>query len=536
MLDCIIIGVNEQFFDLYAKGQEIFKDHSGSYGEIRTNSIFTDGAYYTSIEMMNWLLNNTVSRKWDLNVFETPNLGVFYLVNFLRSKNLATDFINHYNTGKAKLKDLLEKGARCIAITTTFYVTEEPIIDIINFVRSIDETIKVIVGGPRIYEICTSYTDSKRNMFLKRIGADYYIVDSQGESALYDLLMIIKSEGTPDILNIKNTIMINDDEVIISRQEKEANSLDENVIDWDLFERYEFGKVVYMRTARGCRYSCAFCTYPQFAGKHECSALNSIEKEMNQLRNKGVEYIIFVDDSFNIPLERFKAICEMMIKNRYDFKWLSFFRCVKVDESIVSLMKQSGCLGVYLGVESLNQTILKRMRKIDIDYIVCVDLFKKYDILTLGSFIVGFPGETEETIKETISIFNDHPTDFYNPQLYYHSKLAPINKYATELEIKGHGYTWSHYSMNWEEAMYWKNYMIINVDKSALLPLYSSGIWVLPYLIEQGISIEFFIEFTGFISDIIRENVSGIFKSKEQILQNFRKLKYIPINELAEGG
>jgi len=79
MLDCIIIGVNEQFFDSYAKGQEMFKDHSGSYEEVLTNSIFIDGTYCTSIELMNWLLNNTSSRKWNLNAFETPNLGVFYL-------------------------------------------------------------------------------------------------------------------------------------------------------------------------------------------------------------------------------------------------------------------------------------------------------------------------------------------------------------------------------------------------------------------------------------------------------------------------
>jgi len=451
------------------------------------------------------------------------------LVNFLRCRNLTTEFINHYNTGKEKLKGLLEKGSRYVAITTTFYVTDEPIIDIISFVRSIDKTIKIIVGGPRVYEICTSYPDSKRNMFLKKIGADYYIVDSQGESALCDLLTSVKSGGTPDISNIKNIIMINDDEVITSCQEQEANSLDENVIDWDLFERDEFGKVVYMRTARGCRYSCAFCTYPKFAGKHEYASLSSIEKEMNQLKDKGVEYIIFVDDSFNVPLERFKTICEMMIRNHYGFKWLSFFRCVKMDESVVSLMKRSGCMGVYLGVESLNQLVLKKMRKVDIDYITCVNLFKKYDILTLGSFIVGFPSETEETIKETIHIFNEHPTDFYNPQLYYHSKLAPINRHAVELKIKGNGYAWSHYSMNWEDAVFWKNYMITNVEKSVLLPLYSSGIWALPYLMEQGISKDFFIEFASFISNIIRGNVNGTFSSREQILQDFKKLKYIPI-------
>jgi radical SAM PhpK family P-methyltransferase len=534
MLDCIIIGINEQSIDSYAKEQKIFKDHSGAYEEVMTNSVFMDGSYYTSIEMMNLLLNNNGDYKWNLNIFETPNLGVLYLANFLRCRNISIDFINHYNSGKEKLKELIEKGARCVAITTTFYVNDEPIIDIIRFVRSVDEKIKIIVGGPRVYEICTLYPDTKKNSFLKRIGADYFIVDPQGESALCDLLFVIKSVGEPDIQNIKNIVMIKDGELITSEREQEKNSLNENVIDWDMFKCHEFGKVVYMRTSRGCLYSCAFCTYPQLSGKYECTSLYLIEKEMNQLRDKGVRYIIFIDDSFNVPIERFKKICNMMVKNSYNFKWISFFRCIKVSESIVSLMKESGCIGVYLGVESLDKSILKKMQKLDVDYVACVDLFKKYNILTLGSFIIGFPGETEVTVKETISIFNKHPTDFYNVQLYYYSKLAPVYRHAVEYEIKGDGYAWSHYSMNWREAVYWKNYMIKNVSKSTLLPLYSSGIWALPYLMDQGISIDFFVEYAGFISDLIKENVNGNFETKIQILQRFNKMNNNLVNNLVE--
>ena len=283
-----------------------------------------------------------------------------------------------------------------------------------------------------------------------------------------------------------------------------------------------------MRTARGCQFSCAYCTYPIFAGQHECTAIDSIEREMNQLQANSVRYIIFVDDSFNIPLNRFKAICEMMIRNQYDFRWISFFRCVKVDDSLVSLMKQSGCMGVYLGIESLNKTVLTNMKKGGLDYFACIDLFNKYEILTLGSLIVGFPGETGESIKETIDLFNEHPTTFYNPQLYYHSTLAPIHKRAKEFNITGHSYAWSHSSMDWQEAAKWKSYMIRNVKNSILLPLYSSGIWALPYLIEQGISKDFFIEFSAFVAEQIKSGIDEKYKSHEQISKEFQSLRSLP--------
>lgn len=523
MWDCIIIGINEQEFDSNAKFQEKLKERSGSYEEVLTNSIYIEGKYYTSIELMNLVLRENTTIDWNLNVFETPSLGVYYLTNFLRRRGLKVAFINHYNTGKEKLFSLMKEGVRSIAITTTFYVTDKPIIEIVQDIKEVDEFTKIIVGGPRIYDIYITQPTEKRNMLFNIIGADYYIINSQGEGALFELVSTIKSKENLSNTTIPNIISMKDGELSECIYVNESNSLDENIIDWDLFERSEFNSVVYMRTTRGCRYSCAYCTYPQFAGNYECSQFASIEHEMNQLKLKDVKYIIFVDDSFNIPTDRFKRICEMMIRNQYHFKWLSFFRCVNVSEELVWLMRESGCIGVYLGIESLNKSILNNMRKADINYIACRELFVKYDILTLGSFIVGFPGETEETIKETVRIFNEYPTTFYNPQLYYHSEMAPINQQADIFKIKKKGYEWSHISMNWKEAVYWKNYMIQNVKQSILLPLNSSGIWALPYLFECGITLDFFMKYSRIVSDIIKENtINGTSQTKEDIFRRFK--------------
>ncbi len=522
MLDCVIVGMNEQAFDPYAKRQELLKDHSGSYEEILTNSIRMDGRYYTSIEFMNCLLGELTSSEWKLNLFETPNMGVFYLTCFLRKHHLDTELVNHYNTGKEKLFRWLAEGVRCIAITTTFYVTDEPVMEIIRDIRKLDQTVKIIVGGPRIYDIYTSYPKAKRDLALGRIGADYYIVDSQGESALCRLVGEIKRKEGREIPAAPNVIAVENGHVSDCVQVRENNSLDGNVMDWDLFDRKEYGNVVYMRTTRGCRYSCAYCTYPQFAGNYECCSLESVEREMDQLKQKGVKYIIFIDDSFNIPLQRLQAVCEMMLRKRYGFRWLSFFRCVKTDRDTVRLMKESGCIGVYLGVESLNRRVLLNMRKADIDYMTCSSLFAEAGILTLGSFIVGFPGETEETIRETVRMFRECPTTFYNPQLYYHSKMAPVNGRKDEFQLKGNGYSWSHGTMDWKEAVYWKNYMIRQVDNSILLPLYGSGIWALPYLFENGVTLDFFMDYSRRVSGCIRDYAAGgTGKTKEQTFRYF---------------
>src|SRR5580692_8915848 len=72
---------------------------------------------------------------------------------------------------------------------------------------------------------------------------------------------------------------------------------------------------------------------------------------------------VFVDDTFNVPLPRFKKLLRMMIDKAWGFEWISFFRCSNADEEAFDLMARSGCIGVFLGIESGDQTILEYMDK-----------------------------------------------------------------------------------------------------------------------------------------------------------------------------
>lgn len=431
------------------------------------------------------------------------------------------EYINSFNNDKHKFKNYLKKEITCVAITTTFYVEDTPIIEIINYIREVNEDIKIIVGGPRCLDIYNSYNESKRNVIWNYIGADCYIIESQGEETLCKLVAALKKNKNADLSEIGNIVYKIQKDYTFTYANKENNCLDSEIINWDYFKSHDFVPSVYMRTSRGCCYACTYCTYPVFSGKYVCSDVSTIEKEMDILYSKGVKYITFIDDSFNIPNKRFIDICELMIRKKYNFKWLSFFRCSNFVDKQFELMKKSGCIGVYLGIESLSKSMLKGMNKNNIDYISCIKKFNEYNIPTMGSFIVGFPGETEETIKYTIDIFKKNPTTYYNPQLYYHSENAPINKMRDKYGIEGTGYNWSHNSMNWLEAIKWKNYMIKNVDDSILLPLYGSGIWALPYLLSQGIDYNFFKEFSRLVACIIKKNINNIDVSLDDAVKNF---------------
>src|SRR5205085_1938539 len=136
---------------------------------------------------------------------------------------------------------------------------------------------------------------------------------------------------------------------VMTPAELESNPLEEHMIDYSLFPKEDFNEFLTLRTAKSCPFSCSFCGFPQRAGKYKYLSVDLVEKELDAIRNIGrVTTLTFIDDTFNVPKERFREIMRMMIRNNYGFKWNSFYRSDHGDEKTVELMAQAGCEGANL--------------------------------------------------------------------------------------------------------------------------------------------------------------------------------------------
>jgi len=228
------------------------------------------------------------------------------------------------------------------------------------------------------------------------------------------------------------------------------------------------------------------------SGDHTVSGVETVRAELRYLVDNGLKYMIFIDDTFNVPLPRFKQICRMMIEEKFNLQWVSFFRCSNADDECFDLMKESGCLGVYLGIESFDQQILNNMNKsANVQrYRDGIRKLHERGILTFGSFIVGFPGETEQSVMNTIELIEETSPTFFNVQLYFHDPMAPIHQKREQYGIEGKYYNWRHNTMTWQEGAEWVEYMLRRVDKSLPLTLNGFSIWSIPYLLQNGFSVE----------------------------------------------
>lgn len=161
-----------------------------------------------------------------------------------------------------------------------------------------------------------------------------------------------------------------------------------------------------IKTSRGCDSSCSFCTSGVYYGRgwRGRSPENIIEEIKQVKLTQGIDNFLFLSDTFNGNREFVKKLTSGIISNGLHIQWVSNSRLDLLDEESISLMKNSGCILVSLGIETFEEEILRKNNKFLMQGQIeqGINLLKKYGILTYGYFIFGLEGETRKTIWRTI--------------------------------------------------------------------------------------------------------------------------------------
>lgn len=504
-LDCVIIGHNEVEFGSVVEDLRKTDSYSGAYRDLKANSVDLDGKRVNYMTLLNRCLMSATGRDHALHMGRLPHLGSLYIKSFLSRRGVNAEMVNSFNFDRDLLAQLLDEKPNAVAITTTLYVEHSPIVEIIDFVKRRNLQTKVIVGGPHIFNLCSTQEEEALDFVLGEIGADAYIFDSQGELTLACLLNELRNPK-PDLSRVPNLLYPGEGDAF-NRTNRiiEDNDMDENVIDWSRFEIESYTPGVQIRTARSCAFSCSFCKYPAMAGRLNLVSLPLIERELQTLNDAGASHVVFIDDTFNVPFPRFKEICRMMIKNKFDFDWYSFFRCSNSDDEAFDLMERSRCKGVFLGLESGDPGILTNMNKFSSveKYRVGIRRLKERNITTFASIIVGFPGETEASVRNTIAFLEETSPMFYRAELYYHYTNVPIHQRAAEFGIRGAGYSWKHNSMDWRTASRFVEEIYSTIKGPSVLPGYMFDFWSIPYLRGQGFSVDQIKKFAEIAQEIL---------------------------------
>jgi anaerobic magnesium-protoporphyrin IX monomethyl ester cyclase len=164
---------------------------------------------------------------------------------------------------------------------------------------------------------------------------------------------------------------------------------------------------------RGCPFSCDFCSKPVWGDLFRKPPLEKVFSEIGQIISLGYTCLWIADDCFTLDNEYLTAFCNEMIRRDVPICWTCLSRVDQLTPELVTLMKRSGCIRVYLGLESgSNETLGLMNKRVTVEQgIRAVHLFAGAGIGTAGFFMVGYPGETIESIETTFALVLSLPLD-----------------------------------------------------------------------------------------------------------------------------
>jgi len=219
----------------------------------------------------------------------------------------------------------------------------------------------------------------------------------------------------------------------------------------------------HVSSSRGCAWNCSFCGCPEFWGRNiRWRSPRKFVQELETLFRKGVSFFYFSDDTFTLRPERVIEICKGIIERNLRISWYAISRVDHVEEETLYWMRRAGCIQISYGVESGSVKIRKALGKpVKTEQIKrAFALTTRYGILSRAYFIYGAPGETWQTIQETIDLMDEiKPLS----AIFYILDVFPGTKLYSELK-KRHGIKEDLWLKKMEGIMYFETDPALNDD------------------------------------------------------------------------
>jgi radical SAM superfamily enzyme YgiQ (UPF0313 family) len=420
---------------------------------------------------------------------DLPSAG-YYLEGLMRQEGYDTFLTSKYDSDS--LKKMAELDPMAILVSTTMVVSVEGLMGIFQAIRQAMPGVAIIAGGVFIWKNYLSFTrypeaespwDQLFDVKFSSMDADVLIAAPHGRSALMQVLGGLKKgmrvrgdevkkgmkvrgdEGMEGVRGwieeIPNLVIPGKGGFVFTSREEEMVDYNTDFTRWDLVEKV-LHKIP-LRTSIGCPYRCVYCDFNKLYPKVFLRSPESIAAEL-ELAYKAFgrqPVIVHVsDDNVFINRKRVHEICNVILKSGFR-KWMAFMRANDYSEEEYNLMERSGLMLAFIGVESGDQGQLDRMKKKQ-EVLKLKSTIENLDarfISTFNTFLVGYPGETPETLQNTIRFLNElsltHLTASYEA---FPLRIHPLTDLTepgnrAKWDLKGFNHDWSHATMNRAESL-----------------------------------------------------------------------------------
>ena len=357
-------------------------------------------------------------------------LGILYISAFLEQNGISnTVYDTTFSDFNSQCRQLIQSAPKVVGIYVNL-MTKLNVLRLINFIRTepvLSQT-KIILGGPEVKH-------SSEN-FLKA-GA-HFIVNGEGEETMFELTSsILKNES--EFGQIKGISFHNGSEYIHTPSRENIRDLNsmpfparEKVnlqLYFDAWKNKHGESAVSVSTMRGCPYTCKWCSRAVYGQSYRRRDPGLVADELQWLYNNyNMDSVWFVDDVFTISHKWLMAFNEAIKQKKLKFRYECITRADRMSDEVIRLLKESGCYRVWIGAESGSQKIIDAMdRRVEVGQVREMIHKSRAAGLQAGTFImVGYPGETETDLKETLEHVKKSNPDQFTITVAYPIKGTPL--------------------------------------------------------------------------------------------------------------
>jgi anaerobic magnesium-protoporphyrin IX monomethyl ester cyclase len=364
-----------------------------------------------------------------------PPLGILYIAAYLKEKQVNVTVFDTTFRRVEELKAYVRSEQPAIIAFYVNLMTKLQVIHLTQWLRSEPQLkqIKIVFGGPDITHNTHDYL---------KIGADAVVI-GEGEETMHDLVNSF-SRNLP-LETVNGIAFLNHEGVEVKTParfkikdidglplpDRAAIDLNQYIETW---KKHHGSGMISISTQRGCPYTCKWCSTAVYGQSYRRRSPKLVVDEIETLlQTYACNTFWFVDDVFTVShkwLEEFTTIVE---ERQLKFNYECISRADRMNETVIDLLKRSGCFKIWIGAESGSQKIIDAMdRRVDVMKVRNIIQQTQANGILAGTFIMlGYPGETKADIQETITHLKEA-----NPHHFTITIAYPIKGTSLYTEIE----------------------------------------------------------------------------------------------------
>jgi len=331
--------------------------------------------------------------------------GLMSIGAYLQSKNYEVEVKDFWESSWDEIKAEIIRSNPDAVFSSCLTDSRQSNFKLSRVVREVSPEIINVIGN------------AHASIMYEQILANYpeidYVIRGEGEITAHELLECINRGG--DLREVKGIAFKSEGKIYLTEKRPFIEDLD--VLPYPTENRFylDGSKIACINVSRGCPYGCTYCSLTQYWQRWRGRSVEKVLEEVEFLVSEGAKYLVFTDDHFTYNKKRAVEIVQGF--ENYDFKWRIQSRVDRVDLDMLKLFEKRNIDTVAFGVETMSPTIINNIHK----GVTLEQIFKAFELAHQAgipeadaNIMIGLPGETQQTVNETIQGLNIIKPDAMN--------------------------------------------------------------------------------------------------------------------------